>query len=121
MVPVPKIEWNIMIYLLRIFFHSLGLAIVLCAFALNPATAQFSDMLAVLHTAFYWQLVAMVAITTWGADLVFSGDARKVTEMAFSSVSRLAGGGTGNFERYLWSCDDWIDQYRTPAHGTERS
>lgn len=76
-------------YFLRTFFYSLGLALLFAAFALNPATAQFADMLSVLHTAIFWQIVGLVAMTLCGADLVFSGNAHKAVDAASNMVGRL--------------------------------
>lgn len=87
-----------MIYILRIFFYSFGLATVFSAFVLDPATALFSDLLGVLHTAVFWQLIGMVAFTIWGADLVLSGTARRSVDVVFTAVSNLAGDGAGKSE-----------------------
>jgi len=80
-------------YALRTFFYSLGLALLFAAFALNPATAQFTDMLSVLHTAIFWQIVGLIAMTLCGANLVFSGNAQKAVDVAFNTVARLRAPG----------------------------
>lgn len=80
-------------YILRTFFYALGLAMLFAAFALNPATAQFKDFLVVLHSAIFWQVVALAAITLAGADLVFTGTYSKAIDVMFNVVDRLRNSG----------------------------
>lgn len=76
-------------YILRTFFYALGLALLFASFALNPATAQFKDLLMVLHTPIFWQVVCFVAITLASADLVFTGNASKAIDVLLNTVDRL--------------------------------
>jgi len=62
-----------MTYILRIFFYALGLCLLICAYALNPATAAFRDLLVILHAGDFWQAVGLAFLTLIGADLVLSG------------------------------------------------
>lgn len=76
-------------YILRTFFYALGLALLFASFALDPATAQFKDLLTVLHTTIFWKVVSLAAVTLAGADLVFSGNANKAIGILFNLVDRL--------------------------------
>ena len=76
-------------YILRTFFYALGLALLFATFALNPSTAQFKDLLVVLHTTVFWQVVGLAAVTLAGADMVFTGNASKAIDVLFNTVARL--------------------------------
>jgi hypothetical protein len=76
-------------YILRNFFYALGLALLFAAFALNPATAQFKDLLLVMHTTIFWQAIGVAAITLIGADLIFTGTYSKAIDVVFNTADRL--------------------------------
>lgn len=61
-------------YVLRTFFYSLFLTLLLAAFLLDPTKAQLSDILSLLHAPHYWEVVGWFALTILGADFVFSGN-----------------------------------------------
>lgn len=76
-------------YILRTFFYSFGLTLLLCAWGLNPETAQFKDLLAVLHWPNFWNIVIIVAMFLVGTDMVFTGKWATAVDVAFSTVKRL--------------------------------
>lgn len=49
-------------YILSRFFYSVGLVMLLCVWALNPATSEFKDYVALLHGSSFWNIVAIVAL-----------------------------------------------------------
>jgi hypothetical protein len=59
--------------IVRIFFHSIGLALLVSAWLLNPESAQFKDLLQMLHANVFWQLTAVFATLLLGADMMMSG------------------------------------------------
>lgn len=59
--------------IVRVFFHSVGLALLVCAWMLNPESAQFKDLLQMLHLSDFWQLTAVFAALLFGADMIMSG------------------------------------------------
>jgi len=59
--------------ILRTFFYSLGLALLLCAWVLNPETADFKDILRIYHDTDFWKLVGLFAILLIGAELTLTG------------------------------------------------
>lgn len=75
-------------YILRTFFYSLALTLLLCAWGLNPEIAQFKDLLAVLHWPNFWNIVGIIAITIAGADLAFSNKFGAVVDVVFGTVKR---------------------------------
>lgn len=76
-------------YILRTFFYSLALTLLLCAWGLNPETAQFKDLLAVLHWPNFWNIVGLIAITIAGADLAFSNKLGTAVDVVFGTVKRF--------------------------------
>jgi hypothetical protein len=67
---------------LNTFFHALGLALLVCAWMLNPETAQFKDMLQMLHASVFWQLVAVFAVLLTGAKMMLG---RKISSLPRSA------------------------------------
>lgn len=59
--------------ILRTFFYSFGIAMLVCTWMLNPETAQFKDLVQILHLNAFWQLVGLFAILLIGADMLFAG------------------------------------------------
>jgi hypothetical protein len=59
--------------ILRTFFYSFGIAMLVCAWMLNPATAEFKDILRIFHDGEFWNLVGLIAILLLGAEMIFSG------------------------------------------------
>lgn len=76
-------------YILRIFFNSLGLSLFFTAFALHPATAQFKDLLAMLHASIFWSVVGMVAMVLVGFDLAWSSKFSTALDIAINTVKRV--------------------------------
>ncbi|WP_298150670.1 hypothetical protein [Flavobacterium sp.] len=76
-------------YILRTFFYSLGLVLLLCAWATSPDTAQFKDFIVLLHSENFWQIVFGVAVTITGADFIFSSKMDSTFDMIFRFVNRL--------------------------------
>ena len=73
-------------YILRTFFYSLCLTLLLAAFLLDPQKAQLSDILVLLHAPQYWEVVGWFALIILGADFIFSGNAGGVTEAIYSTL-----------------------------------
>lgn len=78
-------------YILRVFFYSFGLTMLLYAWGLNPETAQFKDLLVVLHGANFWDIVVIIAIASTGTDIAFSGHWAKAVDIVFDAGKRLYG------------------------------
>lgn len=73
---------------MKTFFHSFGLALLVGAWSLNPETAQFKDMLQMLHASLFWQIVATIAVVLTGVRLMFNG---KITAIASGTAFKIAG------------------------------
>ena len=59
--------------ILRTFFYSFGIAMLVCTWMLNPDTAKFKDLAQILHENAFWQLVGLFAILLIGAEMLFVG------------------------------------------------
>lgn len=57
------------------FLLFLGLAVLVCAWMLNPETAEFKDMLRIFHASEFWKLVGLFAILLFGAEMTLTGKA----------------------------------------------
>lgn len=81
-------------YVLRMFFYSLSLVLLIGAFGLDPATGQFHDMLALIHRAEFWRMVGVVAALLVGLDLLFGGKINiAVPTFALGQVGKAANKG----------------------------
>lgn len=78
-----------MTHILRMFFYSIGLAQLLAVLALDPAKAQLKELVALIHTFSFWQIVGLATATLIGADLVFSGKWSATVDAAFNLTNRL--------------------------------
>lgn len=78
-----------MTYILRMFFFSLGLALLLSTWAMDPTNAQFKDLVALIHMSNFWQIVGLATATLIGADLVFSGKWSAFVDAPFNIAKRL--------------------------------
>lgn len=56
--------------ILRTFFYSFGLSMLICAWTLNPDTAEFKDLLRFLHATDFWQLVGLFSMMLLGAEMM---------------------------------------------------
>lgn len=68
--------------LLRNFFRALGLVALGACWSMNPDTAQFKDVLALLHALTFWKFVGIVVALLIGLELAWSG--------GFSGASKTA-------------------------------
>lgn len=76
-------------YILRNFFDSVGLSLLLAALTLDPATAQFGNLLSILHSGNFWNTVGMLAMILVGLDLSWSGGISNAVEVVINVVTRL--------------------------------
>lgn len=59
--------------ILRTFFYSFGLAMLVCAWMLNPETAELKDFLRIFHVGEFWKTVGLFSILLIGADMTLTG------------------------------------------------
>lgn len=58
--------------LLRNFFYGVGIVILCAMYGMNPATAQFGDVVRLMHNEMFWQVVATVSGVLVAADFIFA-------------------------------------------------
>jgi hypothetical protein len=64
---------NMMNLILRNYFYSFGISMMMIVSKLPPETAQFRDLVAIMHGSSLWIMVSALAVILIGVDLVFSG------------------------------------------------
>lgn len=89
MVSIQYFRKRSMTYILRMFFYSIGLALLLAVLALDPTKAQFKDLVALIHTFSFWQIVGLSTAMLIGAELVFSGKWSATVDAAFNVAKRF--------------------------------
>jgi len=58
--------------LLRNFFYGVGIVILCAMYGMNPATAQFGDIVRLMHNEVFWKVVATVSCVLIAADFIFA-------------------------------------------------
>lgn len=67
-------------YVLRAFFNSLVLAVLIVAWQLDPATAQLRDLLFVLHSKAFLGIVTVLTVALLQLDWLLTGKLGRVVE-----------------------------------------
>jgi len=60
-------------FIVQNFFYGVGLTTLWLMSQLSPETAQFRDLVALMHSTAFWQISGCVAAMLAGLDLALSG------------------------------------------------